>query len=436
MTLTFQPDFQTALHRGLGRALQQLRETQPTEAASIVLAACLRSTAYDAQLDGSRSEYLLEAAALTGLLERLPTELGHALDALVDVDDQHWNAVQLIDLLATLAKRGDAQAAYALQVRYDQADSGTTLRDLLATGLMDALGRSGVVTVLKASLEVWSEESDAEVEDLLHQARKRLGDDEVQRLLADLAMLYPERASQLLGFDRMQTPRPPRSTRGPHPLLSLQEARRIMRQSLETSDDVCPLRLRSAKLTDEARQSLATDLSVETDLRTLRLLLCIFIDGGYDGELQPLLEHAWYPDELISYRAVTALSHVQAAEVRTLALQLLTALTIETVPIRLLFLNFQPGDEALLRSYLAEASTQTDEDTLHVVCSDLRELTKGHPTPELLQLLAETYPQQPCAPCRIRLAEVLLTHQALPTWLQEEAILDSSADLRALVQAI
>ncbi len=107
--------FASALHRGLGRALQRL-ERQPVDdqTRALVLDACLNDRAYDSQIEGSRAEYLLEAAQLAGLISGLTSQLTEALQNVDEEAEDHWSLQQRVDLLVSFVHRGDLGAEAAL----------------------------------------------------------------------------------------------------------------------------------------------------------------------------------------------------------------------------------------------------------------------------------------------------------------------------------
>jgi hypothetical protein len=81
-------EFKRALEQGLGRAILCLKKHDPTPYKEIILETCLKDTRYDAQCEGSRVPYLMEAIDLChdedffrdAILERFPATPNIALD--------------------------------------------------------------------------------------------------------------------------------------------------------------------------------------------------------------------------------------------------------------------------------------------------------------------------------------------------------------------
>lgn len=87
-------DLKTALHWGLGRALQQLASSDITsQMQETVLDACLTCYSFDPQCTGPVTRYLLEAARLAGVQPQLEPLLSQSIDTLSEDDYNHWDMV-------------------------------------------------------------------------------------------------------------------------------------------------------------------------------------------------------------------------------------------------------------------------------------------------------------------------------------------------------
>ena len=107
--------FCDALQKGLGRAVIQVREQSQDNAGDAILHACLHNLAYDPQCEGDRADWMLEIVELTNNEVFYHQRI---LEALPDVTDV-WDAQQLLELAAALARRGFPQARRAIYDKFE-----------------------------------------------------------------------------------------------------------------------------------------------------------------------------------------------------------------------------------------------------------------------------------------------------------------------------
>jgi len=180
------------------------------------------------------------------------------------------------------------------------------------------------------------------------------------------------------------------------------------------------------RLTQDALMGLAADLETEDDPEVLERLLLAF-----QRPTRPNVTGTG-PASGPEGRGMV-LSRVQDLEVRELAVQVLGSGSPPALgSAELLVLNFEPGDERLLRRILEQAQ-QVNNDLLHAFCRGVRRVAEAHPTPAMLALLADTYPVQPCTSCRHEGLRLLTDRAAVPAWLRSEARLDVNPAIRALI---
>jgi len=432
--------FASALHRGLGRALRDLKTNRATDSKTrrFVLDACLNNRAYDPQIEGPRVEYLLEAAQLVELISVL---IPHLQEALLDVDGEtdHWSLQQRVDLLVALCQQGrtEAEAAFSLLYsRYQQADG--PLLQMLEEAQLNMHGAVGLLQVLHDRIQRSGERPGDWDEDLLQQAERVLAPDVLHETLR-MGRNDPSIRAYLdeIGKrEQRQRRRGQERFQVVHPPIDFDEARRALQDALARNADGCSPVLLSSRLTEEALARLARDLEQETDPETLHQLLCAFVGRTFPGPPTRLLALASHPDIRVAERSVIALSRLQHPEVKALAIRLLDSDgPLRLLSAKLLRLNFEAGDACLLRRVL-ETTAQVDDDLWHVLCRDIREIAEAYPAPDMLDLLADTYPHQPCSHCRHTALDVLVAHSAVPRWLRHEAGLDANTQTRHLMGAV
>ena len=402
---------------------------------ALVLDACLNDRAYDPQSEGPRVEYLLEAATLA----RLSSDLTHHVhQTLLHADEEvedHWSLQQRVNLLVALSRqeRKDAEEALATLYLGRLAQEGTLL-DMLEVAQLEAYGPEGLLRVLRDRAHrsgnqpgdwdnglLRSAEHTLDPEVLSETMRRARGDPAVKVYLG--ALKAREDQGKQEWRDHQQNSSAP---------IDYDQARRTVKDALAREAIGCPLALRSIRLTEEALIRLAGDVEQETDPDTLRHLLCAFVRRPFPGQPSRLLTLARHPDERVAERSIIALSRLQHPKTRTLATELLESDSpLRLVSAKLLQLNFQDGDEVLLRRVLSHAD-QADDDLRHGFCRDVREVADARPTAAMLALVADTYAHQPCSHCRHEALELLAEHAAVPLWLQAEARLDANPDTRQL----
>lgn len=427
--------FAAALHHGLGRALLQLNVSVDPEMQSLVLDACLNNHAYDPQIEGPRTDYLLESAVLAGLeLDLVP----HLLKALYQVNEDiedHWSLQQRVNLLATLSRQGQQNAVEALRTLYvERQEHEGPLLELLEEASLEVDGAAGLLRVVRDRARRSGGEPDVQDNELLQLAASTLAPAVLSETLREARSTPAVRAylDTLEAHEaRARQERGNRQTSFSAPI-EYTAARQVLQNALERNAFSLPLSFLSFRLTEAARGKLARDLEEEPDPDTVRHLLSAFARGAFPfpGPPARLLALARHPDDRVAERALMALGHVQHTDVRALAIELLASSgPLQLLSAQLLRLNFEAGDERLLRRVLEQAD-HSDDDLWQAFCRQVWEVAERHSTPAMLSLLAQTYPKQPCSHCRCEALELLVTHAAVPAWLQREAQLDAHVETR------
>ncbi|ULH18083.1 hypothetical protein MF271_24305 (plasmid) [Deinococcus sp. KNUC1210] len=413
----------------------QLNVSVDPEMQALVLDACLNNHAYDPQVEGPRTEYLLEAAVLAGLEPELVLHLLKALQQVNEEMEDHWSLQQRVDLLATLSRQGQQNAAEALRTLYlERQNQAGTLLELLEEASLEVDGAAGLLRVLRDQAHRSGEQPGVWDGELLRHAASTLTPEALSETLRE-AKSEPAVRVYLDALDAREAQasqeRSNRQTSFSAPI-DYTAARQVLQDALDRNAFSAPLSFVSFRLTEEAQGKLAQDLEEETDPDTVRHLLSAFSRGAFPfpGPPARLLALAHHPDDRVAERALMALQHVQHPDVRALAIELLgSSGPLQLVAVQLLRLNFEAGDERLLRRVL-EQPDHGDDDLWHAFCRQVWEVAERHPTPAMLDLLAETYPQQPCSHCRCEALELLAAHGAVPVWLQTEARLDANVETR------
>lgn len=408
--------FSLALKRGLGRALAHLHDHQDEATLQVVWDALLHCQRHDPQVEGLGIWYLLEAARRAGILQDLTPRLIQCLD-----EEDGWDTIQHVLLLGALGEAGDPLAVKHLREHFVVCLQGQgQLLTWLINALVEAQGEEGLRFALsklgwasqqglKAAQYAFSLKEatflmEREMQPVIEAwAREDLF---IQQFLKDCLLAKAEK----------------------RPARRLDASYENISKCLE--DRRAGLLQLARHATEQTLQRLAADLLEEKDARRLERFLLIFQRQPFPLGPTPLLPLARNEDPDVRWRAQTALKHFQSPEVRKLALELLQDTQTASVGVELLALNFQSGDEKLFLDVLNKLVLQEDENELWSFLYELRQVAHQHPTPALLDLMIAGFEHQPCSHCRHQMILLLKTHQRLLHWLEQEARLDLSNELR------
>jgi len=103
-------EFQEALKKGLGRAVQHVRCSPPEMVREDLLHACLNSLAYDQQLEGSRAPWLFFMLELTGDMDYYGPRIFERYFSLVQDRIRNNDQLQLFCLICEFAENGSENA--------------------------------------------------------------------------------------------------------------------------------------------------------------------------------------------------------------------------------------------------------------------------------------------------------------------------------------
>ncbi|MBI3967504.1 MAG: hypothetical protein HY329_17855 [Chloroflexi bacterium] len=186
------PEFERLLRSGHGRPLLFLRDHDATPYRDAILHACLHDLRYDGQVEEPRGNYLFELLQLTGEPDWYRARLIAALQQATKVNDKE----QLVDLVYSFAKQGDAEARNALyesftprrvvHEHYSEVDVAG------AEQLVDLEGEAGLLFVMdRIGGGILDDPEWDEDEFLLDFARKRLGGEVVRAVVAEASASSP-----------------------------------------------------------------------------------------------------------------------------------------------------------------------------------------------------------------------------------------------------
>lgn len=438
-------EFKRILDIGLGRAILFLQNHDARPYRGAMLDACLRNTAYDPQIEGSRAPYLRGVIALTAEEAFFRDRILAALAS----SGRDWDAEQLFRLAATYAGEGDQHARRVLYAKYNEnARAGDETGETAIVHLDGLQGLLYVIRLAGDSGRISGQSGYQYYVWLLYWVEEDRGKAETGQALLQAARDDARIAAFVAAVDAYRSRgRPEHNARpdlGAIPYSTVK---------LAIAAGTARARGRSVRITDErgeeraivlsrwGRQApngqlaqAAADLLVETDPRRLAPLLWIFQHRRFPRDHAPLLALARHQDEAVALGALVALRHFAHGAVRALALDLLQDTDAgdarRAAAVDLLIENHERGDYHILETALAGI---TDVDAFHAFGMGVRAVFAKHPTVEAVGALTSLYEKEPCSHCREGCVAGLLQLDALPDWIRDECRHDSSPDIRELV---
>jgi hypothetical protein len=422
-----------ALAKGLGRAHLLLAAEPSPAACETLVEACLTTTAYDPQVEGSRVPFLTELVRLAGIEAPLAGALGPALGEAAGPEHDAVLA-QRWELAGWLAREGHAPLRAAMHAGLvSLVDRWLAERESVRPPCEPArqlvlLGEPVIAFAQLGRLvregQWWFEE------ELLEEARAVVGPD-LDRVLvearghdADVAA-YLGSVEHTSAAERGAPPAPrPRVEDMPW-----SEVRRAIEEDgrgwFQWSQ--WGKRASDADLAEAARALVQLD---PADVDVLRSYLWVF--GRRAVPLEPARLVACLDDsrDRVAWFAAKALEQVAHPAVRAAALRLAGGGPLREHALGLLAANWRPGDEAIAKRLLG---SESDVHSIHTIGMSLRDVAKRHAGERLVPALLLGYERTPCAKCRGDFVEALLALGALPEELRRECRHDSWEETRRLV---
>jgi hypothetical protein len=294
--------FRHAVSLGLGRAALQVPKRLGTEFAEVILDACLHTKARDAQVEGSRAQYMLDIVQRTGDPSLYTRKV---LDALSDEADE-WDALQRFEMARLLAQDGNNHARQAMTEAFER-QIGSSMQDAFAEefialdgipGLLFAAGRIGAG--FRADSNRWADDS------LLAAAEELFGQESVWNATVERAKTDGNVSAYLEAVKANRLLRKQHRFRDPSSV-SYEEIRSMIASG--KTEVILP---GWGQIADPAELKLAaSDLIQEVDPARLRSYLLIFQKRAFPLGCDHLLKLAGMPDVPVARHALIVLGNVQ-----------------------------------------------------------------------------------------------------------------------------
>ena len=432
-------EFKRALEQGLGRAILCLQQHDPAPYKEIVLEACLHDTRFDAQCEGSRVPYLLEAMELIGDVAFFEQRILEAYPETPTITPEfHEDARfdrQFTDFALTFAQRSSHVAHALLRERFaknPEYDEKFSLEK--DSAIMELDGLAGLQFVLEQYALVSADDPEFYlsrwfVDDL----EEMLGVEVVQNYLEQLC-LENDGIRVLVERSKLSKNKAPqqKATKRAIASVSYDDLMRILeRRSPYPGSARGWARLATLELIERA----ARDLLDQTDPELIRGYLHVFQSRPFPLDVSLLLTFAQHANADVRNAALRALQFFRHPAVRALALELRNDPSTMVEAIGVLALNYESGDSKIIIEASHRVSEASELRTIHALGSEIIDIYEKNHVPEALEPLTGIYEVTPCSNCREYVVKLIHEIGILPDWMLEEAAWDSREHTRINARA-
>lgn len=413
-------EFKEAMLRGLGRCVIAVRK-EPEKYRDLVMWACKRNFAYDAQSEGTRSWYTYTMANAYPDKE---TFINAAAEALKKYrPNGSWDLLHLSEILMFFAVDGYESAQKALEEKYQEVLTGMFARkrrpnrvfhelsDLEQLGLVLAVDRTAFLCICKDFGKLYREKF--YLED------------------GDFAWLYESKGVQY----RKTLERAAQRDADVACFLQREINLRQVQAKPDLSDKMTGVRLSRWLLKADRetveQYALAYRKQVEPELRAKALT--VFSCCPYPDDPQPIIEDSSAACDELQNAAWRALENTRHPTVRLFALKNVENGIRTPENFALLATNYLPEDGGLMNDLLQEMIVQKDWDGFHWAGMDVyRAFNKNSGIPHPKHLLPLLYEYNPCSYCRESALVYMSRHRMLTKGILEECRFDSNDDIRRM----
>ena len=419
-------EFKEAMHRGLGRCVIAVRK-DPEKYRELVLWACKRNFAYDAQSEGTRSWYTYTMANAYSDKETFIATTAEALRQYRP--NGSWDLLHLSEILMFFAMDGHTTASKALEEKYQEILASVFARTRRPSGAFHELSdleQLGLVLAMdKAS---------------------------TLRVAEDFGGLYREKSYMRDGdFDWFF------GSKG-------EQYRKSLEMAAEKNENIaCFLKREQAnvdssealwqqrKADPEKRLSgiaLSRWLANKADPDTVERYACayreqeklearaealrVFAWCPYPDDPQPILKDTHSENENLRRTAWKALENLRHPAVREFAHSNAVKGDRSSDNFALLATNYLPEDGALLESLLREMISKKKWDDFHAAGMDVYRIFHQGGIPHPKHLLPLLYEYNPCSFCRESALVYMSQHRMLKKEILTECQFDSNDKIRAM----
>lgn len=422
-----QKEFKEAMLRGQGRCVIAVRQ-EPEKYRQIVLWACKRDFAYDAQSEGTRSWYVYTIAKAYPDQE---TFIHAAAEALSKYRSSTcWDLLHLSEVLMFFALDGYESARQALEEKYKKILAWifarkrrpnrifTELSDLEQLGLVLSVDRKSFLRIAKDFGRLYREKAymeDGDFEWFFNSkgSRYRKTMEQAAGKDEDIACFLRREAASIAKREELWKQR---KTNSPEALTGV----RLSRWLAKNADK-------------NMMQQYVLAYQAEAQPQERAEALTAFSRCPFPDDPQPIIQDTYSDYEKLQTAAWRALENIRHPAVRQFALGNAAKGVRTPENFSLLATNYLPEDNHLMEELLQELITQRNWDDFHAAGMDIyRAFYKGSGIPHPKHRLPLLYEYNPCSFCRETAVQYMSRHRMLTPEILEECRYDCNEELRKM----
>ncbi len=420
-------EFKEAMLRGLGRCVIAVRK-EPEKYRDLVMWACKRNFAYDAQSEGTRSWYIYTMANAYPDKE---TFINTATEALKKYrPNGSWDMLHLSEILMFFAMDGYEPAQKAVEEKYHEILAGMFARqrrpnrifhelsDLEQLGLVLAVDRESFLRIARDFGHLYRE-------------KKYMCD-------GDFAWFFSSKGGQF----RKAMESAARKDENIACFFQRESADIVAREELWEQRKVNPTenltgvrlsRWMASKADKETVERYVLAYREQTQPELRAVALTAFSCCPYPDDPHSIIEDTQSNCEELQNAAWRALENIRHPAVREFALNNVDKGIRTPEGFALLATNYMPEDGKLMEELLREMISAKDWDGVHAAGMDIyRTFRKESSIPHPKHLLPILYEYNPCSFCRESALVYMSKHRMLTKEILEECQFDSNYDIRRM----
>ena len=418
-------EFKAAMLRGLGRCVKAV-EQEPEKYRDIVLWACKRNIAYDAQSEGTRSWYVYTMANAYPDKE---TFIAAAAEALKKYHPRGgWDLLFLSDFLQFFAMDGYESAKLAVEEKYQEILDSMLARKRRRYPIFHELSdieQLGLVLTVdrKSFLQIAGDFG------RLYREKTYLEDGDFGWYFADKGKQYRKTMEAAAKKDAniacfMQRERA-------YIVASEEQWRQRQEKPQERLTGSRLSRWLTKKADQQTMEEYALKYRHETNPELRTKALEVFSNCPYPDDPQPILEDTCAECEPLRNAAWRVLENLRHPAVRGFAMENVSKGIRTLENFSLLVTNYEPEDAFLMETLLREMIATEDWDDVHDAGMDIgRAFYEDSVIPHPKHLLPLMYTYTPCSFCRESAVNYMSRHRMLTEEMLEECLYDSNYDIR------
>lgn len=420
-------EFKEAMLRGLGRCVIAVRK-EPEKYRDIVLWACKRNFAYDAQSEGTRSWYTYT------MVNAYPDKEAF-IDATADALKRYrpngsWDLLHLSEILMFFAMDGYESARNALEEKYKEVLTGMFARKRRPNRVfyeLSDLEQLGLVLAVdsKSFLRIAGDFG------RLYREKKYMCDGDFAWFFSSKGGQYRRTMEAAARKDENIACFFQRESADIVAREELWEQRKV--NSTENLTGVRLSRWMASKADKETVERYALAYREQTQPELRAVALTAFSCCPYPDDPHSIIEDTRSNCEELQNTAWRALENIRYPAVRAFALNNIANGIRTPENFALLATNYVPEDEEIMEELLQELITKKDWDSFHAAGMDIyRAFREGSGILHPKHLLPILYEYNPCSFCRESALVYMSKHRMLTKELLEECLYDSNDDIRRM----